>query len=1236
MPPPPPSHAPVIVAAVAGAVAGAAALTWGVLRWHRRQQGHEGTGTPTGTWTVQQVAAWLRENGVNKTSVAVCCRYKVDGDTLMRLTAHDLYNMGVPLRDARMIIAAVEDVRGSLVLLSSASPRSVSRRQSSLSPRTPQLTAPSAAEQFEAAWRALMRTCALPASGTSPAEQQQRLAVYTGTLLESFQVLTTSEQAAALSLVAEAEKVRVVPPAIVSREAQPGPADTEAPVDTSFPVQAVEEKLKPLHGMLDGFLDFLRSPDLDAVAPAEFEELGERVAAQVKRILRVAEQLPPKFSGPLLRKCDGVFEVLSIRQRTALGASGGEAVGKAKLMQALRSVLSTVEDPMLRDLPAAQRAQALSSLAKRAEAIEAVAAGSVPGVPKDVEVLNMVQSLLRIIREAIRLSEREAEADEEDKEGQAPAAEGAGAVDGPIPVIVGTVQDIQGTLQSEAFQHAPSAVKVELCTTLLQRVAALEDNLGEVPSPAQAMVRDLLLNTKNVLAVVIAAAETEGDDGGEDAPADDEKHEKAQDGDGDAEATQAESEKRETQSSDANIDAYVEQLEKIFDFLTSDALDQATMEERKKVAVKLRQRVEVIKADVAARDPQCTLITELIAPLQNLLSEMASNHNASREFLELTAPLSDVRRFLTSESFQQLPHAGKIRIARNIVPQLQELTSSFSSLPNSERTAAEELLRPINEVLLQLMRPHSLATGSAQEVLDRLQAVMRTIQGAEFTTMLPAERSAWAANTVADLGRLRDDCAALGAEGEALLPILERLRSQLRGLLPGHTNAGGGEGRDDSGNAERSGDGCNGETQREQEEDPAHLVWTAARDMRAELLAAERAATPVPPERLQRMLHVMGEAAELPGMSARQEAELQQFGSLLRRQVEGVGGKANDASTSARVEGAEQDFDEATAALHAFRRSLQVLMDAVQDENAPTATELSVVASKTEELLASADATKINWRADSWCTGAVRIISEALQQLRGSGGGASRAKVPSKVEAVLQSSIAALIANPPSSMEDFEPYLRLLQLAQPSAEQMTNRELMLLKSLQESVIEAMRHLPDQLRQNGERNRQGTDDEDADSAQAVLDAPQEMPYKGREGSSAEELDYSENAQQDLDHLLAGEGVTVEDAIEALREQVCLQPDALDSGEAGDAEEVDRTGNEEDGVCVLQAETQHASKQTSDPLQPESTDAFNEDDDDGVGSSGAAAVSGPSSGYAQHIAYDDELDGEDKTHSSTSAA
>ncbi|GET90560.1 hypothetical protein, conserved [Leishmania tarentolae] len=1211
MPPPPSSHTSTIVAAVAGTAAGAAALAWGVVHWHRRHQGHGGTGTPTERWTTQQVAAWLRENGISKTSVAVCCRYNVDGDTLMQLTAHDLYNMGVPLRDARMVLAAVEDMKGSLVLLSSASPRSVSRQRSSLSLRNAQVTAPSSAEQFEAAWQALRRTCTNPASGTSPAEQQQRLAVYTGTLLESFQVLTASEQAAALSLVAEAEKGPANPPDVVSREAQAGPADTKGPVDPSFPMQAVEEKLKPLHTMLDGFLDFLRSPDLDAVAPAEFEELGERVAAQVKRILRVAEQLPPKLSAPLLSKCDGVFEILSRRQRAVPAASGDGETGKAMLTQALRSVFSTIEDPKLLELPAAQRVKVLSSLAKRAKSIEAVAAGSVPGVPKDEDVLNMVQALLRTIQDSIRLSKEEAEAEEEDKDGQAPSAGVTDAADGAIPVILGTVQDIQGTLQSEAFQHAPSAVKVKLCTALLQRVTALEENLDAVPSAAQAMVRDLLSNTKNVLAVVIAGAEAAGNDDDEDPSPDDEAHENEQESDGDAGEAQAEGEKREAECADTNIDAYVIQLEKIFDFLTSDALEQATTDERKKAAVKLLQRVEAIKADVAVRDSQCTLITELINPLQSLLSDMASNHAASPEFLEITSPLSDVRRLLTSESFQQLAHAEKIRIARGIVPQLQKLTASFPSLSNSERMAAEELLRPINEVLLRLMRSRDIATGSAQEVLDRLQTVMRTIQGAEFTTMLPAERSAWVTNTVADLGRLRDECATLGAEGEALLPIIERLRSQLSELLPHHTNAGD-EGCHDSSDA-----GCSGETQQKQERDPTQLTWAALREMRAELLAAERAGSPVSPERLQRMLHTMGEASELPDMSTQQEAELQQFANLLRHQVEGMSSKANGDSSSATVGNTDQNFDEAVTALHTFRKSLQVLMDVVRGENPPTATELSVVAKKAEELIERADAAKIKWRDDSWCTNAVLSISEALQQSRGGDGSASRAKVPSKVEAVLQSSITTLIENPPTSMEAFAPYIRLLQLAQPSAEQMTNSELMLLKSFQESVIQAMRRLSDEPRQNPEGNIQKTNNKGESEAEMVLDVRQQMPYKPRERfPSAEALDDSENGQQDLEVLLDGEGVTVNDA--------------LGGGKAGDEEGVKRAKNDEKVADALALEVQHADKQTPDPLQPESPDAFNEDDDDGVGSSGAAAISGPSSGSAQNIAYDDEFDGEEKTH------
>ncbi|KAG5474208.1 hypothetical protein CUR178_04321 [Leishmania enriettii] len=1238
MPYPASSHTPTILAAAAGAVAGAASLAWGISYWHRCQQRHEGAASPGATWTTQQVAVWLRDNGVSKASVAACHRYKVDGDTLMRLTAQDLYNMGVPLRDARIILAAIDDVKGTAILLSSASPRFCSSQPPSPSLRTAQPAVPSSVVQFDAAWRALVRTCAVPSSDASPVEQQQLLALYTGALLESFQVLTVGEQETALLLVASAEKVPVFPPGSALREARHRSTDINASEDNTALVQAVEEKLKPLHGMLDGFLGFLRSRDLETVAPAEFEELGERVSAQVKRIVQVAKQLPPELSGPLLCKCDSVFEALSRRQCSSPGSSGNEVARKAKLMRALGDILSTLEGPTLRELTPAQRLQALSLLAKRAEAIEAVATGSVPGVPKDAEVLSTVQSLLRILQEAIRANTLEAEgdvqaaADEDRQEGDAPAAEGADATGGSIPVIIRTVQDIQGTLQSEAFQHAPSPVKVELCTTLLQRVAVLEEKLVELPPPAQAMVRDLLLNTKNVLTVVTTMAETVRDDGVRGSLAGNEVQEGEQASDSDAGAAEA----NEGRVNGVNIDAHVEQLEKIFDFLTSDALEQATMEERQKVAAKLLQRVAAIRADLATHDSQGTLITELVGPLEKLLSDMAGNHAASREFLELTAPLSDMRRLLTSKSFQRLPHAERMRTARNFVPQLLQLTSCFPSLSDSERKAAEELVHPINEELLRMMHRRDPCPRSAQEVLDRLQSVMRTIQGAEFTSMLPAARSAWATNTVAELARMRDDCATLGADGEAVLPLIERLRSQLSGLLPDRTHAGGDSGPDNSCESERGGDGANGEVPQEQEGAPADLLWVQLRDMRDELLAAEKAATTVPPERLQKMLHVMGEAVDLPGISALQGATLQDFGNLLRRQVKEVTCEAKDRSGGAEVDAAEKDCDEAKAALHAFRRSLQALMDMVQDGNAVSATELSAVASKAEELIASANAAKINWREDSWCTRAVRSILEALQQSRDIEEGASRARVSSKVEAVLQSSTAALIANPPTSKEDFGPYMRLLQLAQSSAEQMTNRELMLLKNLQEAVIEAMRRLPELSHPNGAKNGQqaeneaveGGDSNEENRAEAVLGALQQMSYKLREGSfSAEELDEFEQVQQDLERLLADEGVEVVDAMEAVRAQIRMHRDRLESGEAGD---------EGVGADGSQSEAEPAEKDTPDPRQQQSADAFNEDDDDGVGSIGAAAASGLSFGSQQHNADSDAVHGECRPHNRASAS
>ncbi|KAG5499416.1 hypothetical protein JKF63_07979 [Porcisia hertigi] len=1193
MPPPLSSHTATIVVTTAGALSGAVTLAWGVSCWLRRRQVREDTDFPTATWTPHQVAAWLRENGVSKASVVICCRYKVDGDTLVRLTSHDLYRMGVPLRDARVILACIEDVKDGPVLSRASS------HPSSPPTKMDHPALPSSLEQFEAAWQALLQTSGLPASVASQAEHQQRLALCTGALLESFQALDVNQQAAALSLLDVGENVPVFPAGSASREVQPTPTKAQVPVDLLFPTQPVEEKLKPLHRMLDGFLDFLRSPDLDAVGPAEFEELGDRVAAQVKRILRVAEQLPPKLGSALLLKCNSVFEALSRHQQP--DDSGKETADKTTPMQALHNVLAVLGDPALRELPAAERVKVLSSLAKRAEAIEAAAARSVSSAPKGAEILSMVRSLLQMIREAIRASEKDAEDDarsaagEKDENGEAIPTEDADGAVGQIPLIVRTVKDIQGTLQSEEFQHAPSAVKLKLCTALLQRLTVLESDVATLPSPAQAMVRDLLSNTKSVLAVIVAAAETGEDIGKKNSTADDGAQEEKR-GNDRAHGT----EEGRGQDTDAGIEAYVAQLEKIFDFLTSDTLERATVEERQRVAARLLQQVEVIKAGAAAHDPQGALITELIGPLQDLLSGMAGSRVASREFLEMTAPLSDVRRLLTSESFQQVPNAEKMRIARRLVPQLQQIASSFSSLSDSERVAAEDLMRPITEVLLSVMRDTNPDTGSAQ-VFERLQMVVRAIRDTGLTTMSPAARGAWAARTVAELDRLRLDCAPLGAEGEALMPIIGRLRGQLTGLLPVKSGAADSEGPEDSGDVEPTHNGDKSEAQQQPDEELESSVWDTVRAMCTELVSAEKSAAPVPLERLQGILRIMREAAEQPDISVEQEEALQELGSLLRRQM-GVNAKdSGGVAEGDDNDGSSDDVAEAT--LPAFRRSLQVLAEMLHDENVPTAA-LAMVASKTEELIASADAVNINWREDSRCAQAVRSILEALQQSRASEGDASLATAPNSLEAVLQSSIAALIADSPTDKEGFTPYMRLLHLAQQRTEQMTNKELVLLKSFQEAVIEAMQRLPKQPPRDSGKDGVRTDaeavesdDSEADKVDEALKALLDMSLKLRERSlSVEELDELERIQQHLESLLAAEGVDAEDAVKAVREQIRVQRDKLESSKAigqEDVEELEKNGNRVDNS---QPEVQLAEKQTSGPPQPDSSVAFNEDDDD----------------------------------------
>lgn len=1264
MPVSPPAHtSTLVVAAAAGAAAGAAALAWGVAHWQRRRGPHPGDAAAApGTWTCAQVAGWLRDNGVAKAAVAVLVRYDVDGDALMRLTPQELYRIGVPLRDARMILAAIEDVRESVVLLSRASPRSMSRQQSSPSPRGAEaLSEPSSAAQFEAAWRALIRTCAQPPSGASAAEQRQRLAVYTGALLESFQVLSPSEQAAALTLVAAAESVPLPPPPAAPPLRA---ADDAAPAADrgETPAQATEEKLAPLHKMLDGFLDFLRSPDLDAVTPADFEELGERVATQVKRIARVAEQLPPRLSAPLMTKCDGVFAALASRTSSAStpspaasaaaaaaaaapAASAGDLAGTAKLMQALHHVLVTVEDPALRELPAAQRVQTLAALAKRTEAIEAAAAGAVAGMPADEEVLSMVRPILRVIRQAVLLSEEEAAALA--RSSTAPAATAGDDAERMIPVLLETVQEIQHTLHSEAFREAPAAVRRELCEVMQRRVTELTGSTESLPVAAQTMVRELLSNTSSVLDVVVTTAEVVEEAGEEAEEAEGEDAEGSADGDA-AEAAEGE----DGAAASADIDMYVDQLERIFDFLTSDELEGATLERRREVAAKLLQRVATIRAEVEKREAHGAIITELITPLQELLANMAGTHAPSKEFVEVTAPLADVRRLLAGDAYQQLPHQEQLRIARTLIPQLQQLTAGFASLSEPERLAAEEMVRPINDELVRVVRPRGAgaSTNTVQSVLERLQAVMRATQDVEFTTMSPAARRAWAVNTVAELGRVRDDCVALGAEGAAVLPIIESLQSQLRGLVVSDTAAAAAAGEEGERDDTRNGDGAS----------PGPL-WVAVREMTRELEAASETQAAVPPARLQRMLGVVCEASHLAGISAAQEATLLRFGALLRRHVESaVGDDANgEGGSAAQGEGDAIDAGADAEALESLRQSLQALAEVAQDGTAPTAPELSAMAASAEDLIAGADAVGLSWRQDAACASAVRSILGALQQSRDAAeGAAGPAREASTVESVLQSSITAIRANAPARREDFAPYTRLLELAQPSAEQMTNRELLLLKTLQEAVIEAMRRLPPPAEgdereeagddaadaegrdgsggeegEEGEEEEDGDEDgdEDASRVEAVLDALLQMSYKLREGTfSAEELDAFERTQQDLERLLAGEGVEAAEAMEAVREQIRLQRSTLadDEDDDGAASGADAKTRASDAAAM--------GRRASDAPHPESTHAFNEDDDDGAGSNGGGpGACGPSPSAAPHAAQSGAANGASGSHNGGAA-
>jgi hypothetical protein len=1289
-----------LVAAVAGTVVGVAALSWSVVQLKRhQQQASESAGVAPENWTKAQVATWLRDNGASKATIDLCLRFNLTGEILLQVTERDLYRMGVPLRDARVILAAVADLKESPVLLARTSLPSSSRQPSlarASSHPTPAQPAPgtttSPVERFEAAWNALVRTCVLQSDDASPAEQQQRVVVYTSALLECFQALSPHEQATALALVSVEDNTSLhhPPAAAATTDIATSAAKADAGAETAaLPADAlrgVTQKLQPLHVMVDGFLEFLQSPELGAVSSDDFDELGARVAGQVKRVVRVCEQLPPEMGGPLLRKCEKVFEVLARRQSGEAAGTAAAAVaanvataataatptasqrenGRA-IMQGVLDLVKAVKDPALSELLPAQRVKALSSLVRRAEAIEALASGVVEDVARDEQILKIVQPVLQFLRDAVRVAtdaaaaadseaangegEVDEEAEREEGKGEEAAADAAqlNITSTDIPVIVETVQRIQETLQSAEFQHAPAEVRAQLCAVLMQRISALEDRTAGLPTPTRTAVRELLQNTKSVLAAVgntaVAASEhaAADADGEAAAAADAEDGDTAEAGEGEEDAEAAmndevdeEADEGGAASAVANavgIERYVEQLEKIFEFLTSEALEHAPADERVRMAVELMQRVDKIRGDIAGSPAEGPIAKELIEPLYDLLKNMTTSQAPSKQFLDITAPLRDVQELLNSAAFQQVPHTEKMRIARGIVPQLQRLTAAFSTLPPSERAAAEELVHPISEELLRIVRERPTAEVSAQSVLARLQGVMRTIQGAEFTAMTPAARSAWAAKAVAELERLDSDCVSLGPEGDALRPIVQRLEGQLRGLLAGdmaESQGGRSEGRESSA-AKAAADAAtitpneapNGD------EDPR---WATLRAMQTELAQAEKSGELISPARLQQMLNVLGAAAEVADMTDTQEHLLQNFGEGLRRQVE--------TATAVPDGGDGEDSEGDDDALDSLRVSLQTLLDVAQEDGGASGAELSSIAAKTEELISMADEAGVRWREDAQCGRAVRSILEILQETGITGGqgisnqaraGDTAASAPSKVEEVLKATIQALADAPPTDKDGFTPFMRVLQLAQPAAEQMTNRELVLLKTLQEGVIEAMRRLPRPPHPIGELDgKDGSasehrgeaeeeekpegEGEEKDDVDAVLDALLDMSFKLRDCAyTAEQLDEFEAIQHDLEELLTRAGVDSTEAMASVREQIRLQRNALRRAEGVDGEDgKEEEAGEEKETSPPSAGQAMGDAGVADAAQPrEGTDAFNEDDDDDetandeTGKDGAAA-------------------------------
>ncbi|ORC93423.1 uncharacterized protein TM35_000013000 [Trypanosoma theileri] len=1160
------------------------------VRRSREENGPSFSTLPTREWTTQQVAQWLRSRGVSKAAVTSFVKNDVDGKVLLLLEESHLKTLAPKLRDHLLIREGIEQLREQ-------TSQPVQSVQATLpTPPLPQATmgGEELIKTFINTANDICTTITSPEFEQATPEERER---ERRMCMHKFHVMVDEVQSVDPEVM-----TKLLP---IAHKVERLIAESERREVDVVPPQApsvLGEQLKTLHDMIDGFLRVLNSTGMDVLTDPQVILLRERIESQINHVLEVVQRLPPQYGEPLVIKCNMVLQ--KIHQTPSVESSmippqsqpQSSALLLAPTVKRLRDIFTFLRSSQLMEMNPPERLLCIEEMVKEVKEIQRSANSW--NDTRAVEVINQVSGNVVGVLEQIKILTQEEI--NESNGGRSEDAEESQEENTQmeLPQIFASLQAVVQVLQSEEFARSSPPVQRQVVEELQMSLHRLRVQINRLPlNQATATVTAMIERAQELLQSLSSMGpNTNGEEEQQEGEEEEEQEDNNGDGDDDDVQPRASSgNPLEAEWRENMLDEVVSELEKIFEYVNSEAFEMLSSVEKANMAQRELSRLLAIE-ERCARLGGLGQLQDLVDPLKQILHlEIGNKAEATAAaptplFLSISSHLRRMNGLMESEGFKNADLDKKRTAAQSIIPQLQKITATLSELPPHERVAIQKLIEPINDKLQKIALPREENSGESsldpQHLVAQVERVLAVVQSQEFRDASSKQRQRISSRLVKTLDYLEEECQKMGDVTLPLLPIVQRLRGQME-MFAQAVDAAEEEEEEENNNSnnnnieesaegeeedndddddddddddveEEKGEGKkrqetsvdtkdketseafsnNESTPAEETEQRSSVaserqkLFSAVAEITAELGRSNQSNVQLSEEELQPLLGLL-EMVDSVGVTTAMEKELR---DEFEAQIKEAAGEVNDTSEAEASNGEVQNLMQVFEALRERLSSL----------NLSSISDLLPLMNIAERTLSNADQHNVPWRDSPVAVG---LIAEVLSRIQALQVQFTENQRPSELENILNEAAREVREHPPQNEDQLQPYLQMLSGVQNRVNSMSVGALDAFKNLQEAILEVTRALRDDSRGSATLM-----DDNGDPAALLL---LEISNRLREGPFPDVV--LDQYSLLLDRIESADTrESIHEAVQAVREQLRLQQ----IGNRNNAEDEDEDDEEDD--------------------------------------------------------------------------